>query len=255
MTPELSVILPCYNEAGNLPELIKILDELISGKSIEIILVNNGSVDRSDEVFKQELASVKNPGQFKLVTLEKNQGYGNGILTGLSHGTGRLLGFSHADLQCDPKNIIEAYSLYLKTEATQSLSGQKFMIKGQRFDRREEEKPFSYNLDKIASIILRVPMRDINGQPKIFPRELFTTHLTHAPKDLTFDVFLMAKTLKLGWKVFTVPVFFGVRTSGVSSWNTTPWSRIKMVLRFLRTIFKVRLLLFKKPDQTVAGSA
>jgi len=240
MSPDLSVVLPCYNEEGNLPELIRRLDEIVDGKSIEIVMVNNGSVDRSAEVFDRELKTVRNPSQFRVVVIEKNEGYGNGILTGLENARGRILGYSHADLQCDPQNILEAYEVYKKTEADPNFKDKKFIVKGKRFDRREEEKLFSYNLDRLAGIIMNGPMEDINGQPKLFSKEFYEYHLKQGPRDLTFDVYLMARALKSNRQALTVPVYFAERTAGVSSWNTTIWSRIKMVTRFLKTILLVR---------------
>jgi glycosyltransferase involved in cell wall biosynthesis len=238
---DLSVVIPCYNEEGNLPELIRQLDGIVAGKPIEVVLVNNGSLDRSAAVFDQELSNATHRDQFRLITIRKNVGYGHGILTGLKSATGRVLSYTHADLQCDPRSVLTAYELYLETEKRPEHAGGEFLVKGQRHDRREDEKLFSYNLDRLASFIMRGPMIDINGQPKMFARSFFEKFLGDAPVDLTLDVYVMARALRQGWAVKTVPVYFGVRKAGVSSWNTTLPSRLRMMARFIRTVFKARL--------------
>jgi glycosyltransferase involved in cell wall biosynthesis len=246
MPADLSVVIPCYNEEGSLPELIRRLDGLVAGRPIEVVLVNNGSRDRSAEVFELELARIASRSQFKLVEIAKNIGYGHGILTGLRNSTGRLLSYTHADLQCDPENVIAAYALYLELEKRPEYAGGNFLVKGERHDRRQEEKLFSQNLDRFASFVMRGPMIDINGQPKMFARAFFENFLKDAPLDLTLDVFVMARALRQGYTVKTVPVYFGVRKAGVSSWNTTVGSRIRMAARFVRTVFKARLQTLRK---------
>lgn len=243
---DLSIVLPCYNEEGNLPELIQRLDEMVAGKSIEVVLVNNGSLDGSAQVFERELSRRVHHEQFKLVTIAKNVGYGHGILTGLRSAAGRILSYTHADLQCDPRNVLAAYQLYLETEKQPGQESGEFLVKGRRQDRREEEKLLSHNLDRLASFIMRGPMIDINGQPKMFARAFFEKYLGDAPLDLTLDVYLMARALRQGWAVKTVPVEFGVRKAGTSSWNTTLASRLKMATRFVLTVFKARLRTLRK---------
>ena len=93
----LSVVLPCYNERDNLKALFERLDSLVKVTSeIEIILVNNGSTDGSDLVFESEL-SHRDKSVFKVVRVEKNIGYGFGILSGLRAAKGQVLSVTHAD--------------------------------------------------------------------------------------------------------------------------------------------------------------
>ena len=51
-TVALSIVLPCYNEAGNLPKIYAVLSEILQTQpDVEVLLVNNGSTDRSSDVF------------------------------------------------------------------------------------------------------------------------------------------------------------------------------------------------------------
>ena len=84
---DLSLIIPAYNEGGNLEVLFERLKPLAK-KNIEIIVVDNGSTDNTRELF--QLQSEKG-NDFQLVRLEKNQGYGGGILAGLKHANADIL--------------------------------------------------------------------------------------------------------------------------------------------------------------------
>jgi glycosyltransferase involved in cell wall biosynthesis len=126
----LSVVLPCYNEKDNLEALFNRLDLLAeNSESIEIILVNNGSTDGSDMVFETELAK-RDTSIFKVVKVEKNMGYGFGILSGLRAAKGEVLSVTHADRQTDPMDVLKAHNIYL------SASDPNLIVKGFRKNRK-----------------------------------------------------------------------------------------------------------------------
>ena len=110
-TPKLSIVIPCYNEQHNIPLILDRFAAALNipgAPAIEVIMVNNGSTDTSATVF-QELCP-----QYpfvKQVHVKVNQGYGFGILSGLRAASGEYLGWTHADLQTDPHDVMRAYSI------------------------------------------------------------------------------------------------------------------------------------------------
>ena len=110
----LSVVVPCYNEEENIPLIIskfnKVLEE--SDEKIEVILVNNGSIDDSKRRFKKNISNTNQ--EIKVLNIKKNIGYGHGILSGLKTAKGDILAWTHADLQTDPSDIISALDEYKK---------------------------------------------------------------------------------------------------------------------------------------------
>ena len=74
-----SLIIPCYNEEKNIPVLLKKIQPLLVNKSIQVVMVNNGSMDDSDSVISKLKPKVSN---FKYVIVQKNKGYGYGIKQG-----------------------------------------------------------------------------------------------------------------------------------------------------------------------------
>jgi glycosyltransferase involved in cell wall biosynthesis len=91
-----SLIIPCYNEAKNIPLLLNRCREMIISKKVEVILVDNGSTDNTAQVLKELLP--KFPGCIS-IHVNVNQGYGFGILCGLRAATGAIIGWTHADSQ------------------------------------------------------------------------------------------------------------------------------------------------------------
>ena len=105
----LSLVIPCYNEAANLPLLLSRCAEVAHQGKIEIILVDNGSTDKSPRVLAELLPH--HPG-CRSVRVEKNQGYGFGLLSGLRAAEGKVLGWTHADMQTDPDDARRGLALF-----------------------------------------------------------------------------------------------------------------------------------------------
>ena len=105
---KLSIVVPCYNEEENLPLILKRFSEVIGERDIEVVLVNNGSTDNSGAVFEELLPSYPFA---KLVNVPVNRGYGYGILQGLKEASGDYLGWTHADMQTDPADVVKAYGM------------------------------------------------------------------------------------------------------------------------------------------------
>lgn len=74
MMPRFSIIIPCYNEEPNLPELISQLELLIKTNNVEFILVNNGSTDNTFGILTGNFIP-----NIRVVNLDKNRGYGGGL--------------------------------------------------------------------------------------------------------------------------------------------------------------------------------
>jgi glycosyltransferase involved in cell wall biosynthesis len=93
---KLSLFIPCYNEAANLPLLLYRCREVARQPGCEVILVDNGSTDSSPDIWQKLLPAY--PG-CRDIRVEKNRSYGFGLLCGLKAATGDVLGWTHADMQ------------------------------------------------------------------------------------------------------------------------------------------------------------
>lgn len=229
----LSIVLPCYNEAKNLPLLLEGYLKAKSNFLFELILVNNGSFDESKEVINQALA---NPvyNFARVVEVEKNQGYGFGILQGLANAKGEFLAFSHADMQCAPRDVFLAFE---KLKA--SKNPQKILVKGKRQGRRFSERTITFFMGIVASLVLWKKLFDINGQPKVFHHSLMQ-YLEKAPFGFELDLFVLYQAKRNNWKIETIPVKFTKRIFGQSHWNFSFFSKWKNILKNISYIFKLK---------------
>ena len=251
---DLSIVVPCYNEAGNIPLIIKSFDAICaSDKNIEVLLVDNGSTDNSAEVFEQQLQGKNN---IKLVKVTQNQGYGYGILAGLEQAQGKLLAWTHADMQTDPEDVITAYKLYLQKQEELQRSPNKeskldgfdrnhIIIKGHRKKRKLTEAFFSWGMQVLCSIVLGTALEEINAQPKLFSRQFYQEYIQKdAPYDFSLDLYLLYQAKKYG-KTFSIPVYFKPRLHGEAKGGGSFKTRIKLIQRTLAYIFELSAKLIK----------
>jgi len=98
----LSVLVPVYNEEENLADLGKEIREALSGIEYEVILVDDGSTDRS---YEEILKLIKAEPRFKAVRLGTNFGQTAATAAGIDHAKGELIALIDSDLQNDPKDI------------------------------------------------------------------------------------------------------------------------------------------------------
>ena len=104
-TPEISIVIPVYNEEAGLPALFDrlypALDNL--GTGYEIIFVNDGSRDRSAAVLREQFE--RRPDVTRVVLLANNAGQHMAIMAGFEHSRGEIVLTLDADLQNPPEEI------------------------------------------------------------------------------------------------------------------------------------------------------
>lgn len=229
---DFSIIVPCYNEFENIPELLSIFLEQAESKNIEVIFVNNGSTDGSGDLL-EKLLSRYNKENLKVVHIEHNIGYGHGIVTGLSKAQGKWLGYTHGDLQTDPKDVFSAIDLIKKS------SNERILVKGSRKNRKFNHRFFSRSLEFVCYLILGVKLYEINAQPNIFHRELFFK-LKNPPMHWGLDLYLYYIATKNNFEIKRIDVLFPERKFGNSKWNSGFWSKMKFSFNFLKYCLQLR---------------
>ena len=95
--PELSVVIPAYNEESRLPATLDRVQEFLAsrGRSYELVLVDDGSSDGTLAVMN---AAAEGRGEVRVVALGANRGKGRAVAAGVAASSGALVLFSDADL-------------------------------------------------------------------------------------------------------------------------------------------------------------
>src|SRR2546426_3614423 len=101
-TVELSLVVPAYNERENLAPLLAEIDSALTGRSYEVIVVDDGSSDGSVEALK---ALRRQYPQLRVIAFERNAGQTAAFAAGFRAARAPIVGTLGADPQNDPADI------------------------------------------------------------------------------------------------------------------------------------------------------
>ena len=158
----LSIIIPIFNEAESLPSLFKELkSEFGNSSSVEIVFVNDGSTDSSQQSIER---AILDNSAWKMINLYRNYGKSVALQAGIECSSGEIIGTLDADLQDDPKEIAKLIDLSDKFD----------LVIGWKKNRLDPlEKRIA---SKIFNFFIRVfsglKIKDSNTGIKIFKREV-----------------------------------------------------------------------------------
>jgi glycosyltransferase involved in cell wall biosynthesis len=108
-----SVIIPAYNEEASILNVLQAVDrQRDHGIALEVIVVDDGSKDRTVEIVKSR------PDMYsKLIELSPNGGKGKAVKAGLEHATGDFVLIQDADLEYDPADFPQLFAPVVKRDA------------------------------------------------------------------------------------------------------------------------------------------
>lgn len=229
---KISLIIPCFNEAENIPGLlVKCHQAFVNNSEVEVILVDNGSVDKTQEILQEYLPRYPFA---RSIRVEKNQGYGFGILNGLNAANAEYVGWTHADLQTDPADVLQALELLKQSK-------EPLFLKGKRYGRRLGDLFFTVGMSLFEIILLRTVLWDINAQPNIMPKS-FVDSWRKPPHDFSLDLYAYYSAKKAGLKIKRFSVLFGKRVAGEAHLNSLK-AKLRYTMRTIRFSFSLKRLL------------
>jgi glycosyltransferase involved in cell wall biosynthesis len=154
---DLSIVIPIYNEEGNIPVLFERLNGVVSKLNIitEFLFVNDGSRDKSMDLIKELAAKNSN---VKYIDFSRNFGHQVAVTAGLDHCTGKAVVIIDADLQDPPELIIDLYNKW--KEGYEVVYAKRRARQGESFLKKYTAKMFYRILKKITSINIPVDTGD-----------------------------------------------------------------------------------------------
>ena len=228
---KLSIIIPCYNEAKNIPLILAEYGKLVFDTDLEIILVDNGSTDDTANVLA-ELAP-KYP-FLRVITVPVNQGYGFGILEGLRAARGEYLGWTHGDMQTPPQDVLRALKI-IRTNSGQT----NLYLKGSRHGRPLADNIITWGMTVFEWLCFGLWLNEINAQPNIFHKSFFAGW-QNPPTDFSLDLYAFHRAKKERLEIIRFPVYFLKRIHGESNWNKNFWSKWQAIKRAMSYSLKLR---------------
>lgn len=221
---ELSVVIPLYNEEGNLRPLHEALAAALpkTGRRFEIILVNDGSRDDTEEILAEFAAADPT---VRPINLRRNFGQTAAIMAGLDHARGDVIVPLDGDLQNDPEDIP---ALLTKLEEGYDV------VSGWRKDRQDDKgrSILSRVANRIISLISGVHLHDYGCTLKAYRREVIEGVRLYGEMHRFVPIYATWQ----GGRVTEIPVNHRPRTVGQSNYGFNRIFKVMfdlMVVQFL----------------------
>jgi glycosyltransferase involved in cell wall biosynthesis len=174
--PTLSVVAPCFNEEGVLRELYRRISEVLddSSESWELVLVNDGSRDRTPEIMRELHAQDE---RVKVVDFARNFGHQIAVTAGMDYAQGDAVVLIDADLQDPPELILEMLAKWREGyEVVYAIRAER---KGETWFKEFTAKMFYRIIYKITDIDIPMDTGDFRLMDRKVVNALKTMHEKH----------------------------------------------------------------------------
>jgi glycosyltransferase involved in cell wall biosynthesis len=228
----LSIIIPVYNEASTLAELLRRVHEVDIHK--EVLVVDDGS----DEKTKALLEASALAGA-TLITHERNMGKGTAIRTGLAQATGDVVIIQDADLEYYPADYLDLIKTY-ETQKARAVYGVRDLSRRSMLMRQGNRM-----MTWATNILYGVRLHDMETCYKLVDRHLMQS-LNLESRRFEIEAEITAKIIRSRVKIFEAPIRYDHREEGK---KLTPLDGLPTLQALLRYRFWR-----PQPVPAVAGS-
>ncbi len=215
--PYLSVVVPVFNESQNIASTVQAIEEVLTetGKSFEIILVNDGSTD--DTPARIEAIAAENP-RVTPAGYPVNAGRGKALRTGFDASSGEFVASIDADLSYHPSSILDLMGALEAHPEADFAIGSPYMAGGST----ENVPPMRLLISKMGNYVLRGMMpgnfRTFTGVFRCYRGDMIRgLALCSDSKEIHLEI--LTKAIALGHKGVEVPATLRGRKKGKSKFR------------------------------------
>ena len=203
----LSIVIPVYNEARTIAELVRRVWKAPVSLTKELVVVDDASTDNTRALLEELRAA--SPDEMKVVAHDVNRGKGAAIRTGLAHVTGDIVLIQDADLEYDPRD----YPVLLEP----ILDDQADVVFGNRFHGGPHRVIYFWHyaanraLTFLTNVLIGLNLNDMEVGYKVF-RKRVLDQITLKSDRFGFEPEVTVKVAKLRCRVYEVPIRYYGRT-------------------------------------------
>ena len=231
--PALSLVMPAYNEAGNIERAVR--TAAAAGEkagTYEVVVVDDGSRDDTRE--RLTALEAEMGARLRVVRHEKNRGYGAALRSGFAAAEGGLVFYTDSDNQFDLSELASVTPLMSEWDA----------VLGYRIDRKDARRRLltSWVFNRLSCAVFDLDVRDINCSFKLFRRDVLRA-LPLQSDDFFIDTEIVVRLHRAGFRCVERGVTHLPRLAGRST------VRLSDIPRTLRAVARMRAEIKSEPPR------
>lgn len=226
----LSVVIPAFNEAENLPKTVPPFSEALieAGIPHELILVNDNSTDETETAI---LALAATHHSVRLVRRRPPGGFGRAVRSGLAEARGDVIAVVMADLSDQPADLVRCYRMI--EQGYDCVFGSRWIrgatVKGYPLSKRIVNRI----ANKLVQWLFWCPFNDLTNAFKVYRRHVIDACGPYRSSHFNITLELSLSALMRGYQIKQIPIDWMGRTAGISKLRLG-----EMCRRYLATLLK-----------------
>ncbi len=198
---QISIIIPVYNEEKSILPLLKEIEDVMNQSRLgyEIIVINDGSTDRTGEVLRESESSIR------ILDHKINRGYGASLKTGVCNAQNEIIVITDADGTYPNKKIPELVN-YMKDYD---------MVVGARTGVNVKipliRKPAKWLINRIANYLTGVKIPDLNSGLRVIKKAIANKFARLLPDQFSYTATITLAMLTNGYQVKYIPIDYHAR--------------------------------------------
>jgi dolichol-phosphate mannosyltransferase len=214
-----SVVLPVYNEGGNIQVCVRRLTEALAQTPHELIV----SYDFDEDSTLPALAAMPDrPATVRLVRNSLGKGVANALIAGFAAARGDVIVTSMADLS-DPPSVIPLMAAKIREEGADIVSGSRYMPGGSQTGGPRLKTLMSRTAGLSLHYVAGLPTHDATTNFRGYSRRFLEEVAVESLRGFEVGLELTTKAHLLGYRVDEVPSSWTDRTAGTSKFDLVGW--------------------------------
>jgi dolichol-phosphate mannosyltransferase len=213
---KLSVVIPAYNEALNLPDTLNAFHAELRANNIdhELLVINDNSKDNTIEVITELQKTI--PTLRTLFNPPPHNGFGYAIRKGLENFSGDCVAIVMADMSDSPADLVKFYNTWLEKKVD-CVFGDRWSKGGRVMDYPKNKLFLNRMVNRIISIVFRLRYRDTTNAFKLYSRQCMEGLKPYMSPHFNLTVELPLKAIVRGYSFTVVPNSWQNRKHGTSN--------------------------------------
>jgi glycosyltransferase involved in cell wall biosynthesis len=226
--PDLTVIVPVFNDGRSAEQVILLARQYEGRKDIAFLVVDNGSDDpQTQSILREQCVA-----NVELLRLPLNSGFGGGIASGIAVSRTSHVCWMPGNLKVKPADAVQLWDLLTSSNFAHDA------IKASRRRAKRSDSFKTFGAGLLTSMVYAKRLFDSGGTPTLTTSRFMKSLLPVLPKGYEFELFTLYHMRRARFNILRPKVVYETRRFGTSHWQTSTRAELSLLVKMLSHRFE-----------------